>query len=93
MNPIDWVASTVKAINDLYRWSVKTGLRRRAEAAVRNVPTASVLRCGRVKVQWYERPATRELELEGHGTIRDGYYETWINVTPPVILQMMDVRR
>jgi hypothetical protein len=92
VNPIEWVVSSVKVIRQIYRWVgqlVKNRLRDRSDELARRAPTASVLRGSRIKLRWYQWPAARELQREGHGAIRDGYYERWINITPPAILQAM----
>ncbi len=96
MNPIDLGVSAVKAVYQLgrkvYGWLVRDALQRRGEDAARDVPTASVLRGSRTKLRWYQWPAARELQREGRGTISGGYYETWVNVTPPGILMAMAMR-
>lgn len=92
MNPIGLSLSAAKAARQLYDWLVKGHLRERSEAAARSAPTALVIRGGSVKLRWYEWPAARALQREGHGTIRDGYYHTWVNVTPPGVLMAMAMR-
>jgi hypothetical protein len=82
MNLVEWLVSAVKASGALYRWVVKDRLRDRSEEKARNANTASVIRGGTVKLHWYEGPAARALQREGHGTIRERYYQTWVNVTP-----------
>jgi len=89
---LDWPLSTVKVLNKLHEWLVKNRLRTRGEELARNVPTGSVLRGSRTKLRWYEWTAARQLQSEGVGTIRDGYYETWINVTSSAILQALPMR-
>lgn len=90
--PIGWLISAGKALGVLYTWLVKNRLRARAEELARNATTASVLRGSRIKLRWQEWPAARQLQSEGHGTIHDGHYETWVNVTPSVILKAMATR-
>ena len=92
MNPVDWFVSAIEALRKLYNWLVKGHLRNRSEAAARSAPTASVIRSGCVKLHWYERPAARELQHEGHGTVSGGYYEVWVNATPPGVLMAMELR-
>jgi hypothetical protein len=92
MNPVDWGLSAIKASGALYQWLVKGHLRDRSEERARSARTASVIRGGSVKLRWYEWPAARALQREGHGTIRESYYETWVNITPPGILLAMGVR-
>ena len=92
MNPIELVLSIAKAARKLYVWLVKGHLRNRSEAAARSAPTASVIRAARVKLCWYEGPAARELQREGHGTVRDSYYETSVDVTPPGVLMAIAAR-
>src|ERR1700728_1702206 len=92
LNPVDWVVSAVKALGSLYRWLVKGHLRDRSEEKARSANTASVIRGGSVKLHWYEWPAARELHREGHGSIREGYYHTWVNVTPRWALVAMAAR-
>jgi hypothetical protein len=92
MNPVEWLVSAVKASSALYRWLVKDHLRDRSEERARSANTASVIRGGSVKLHWYEGPAARELQREGHGTICEGYYQTWVNVTPRWALMAMAAR-
>jgi hypothetical protein len=92
MNPIELSLSAAKAARKLYDWLVKSHLRERSEAAARRAPTASVIRGACVKLHWYEGPAALALQREGHGRIRDGYYETQVNVTPRGILMAMAMR-
>jgi hypothetical protein len=92
MNPVEWAISAVKAFGSLYRWLVKDHLRDRSEEMARSVRTASVIRGGSVKLRWHEWPAARALQREGHGTICEGYYQTWVNVTPPAILMALAAR-
>jgi hypothetical protein len=92
MNPVEWLVSAVKASGALYRWLVKGHLRDRSEEKARSANTASVIRGGSVKLHWYEWPAARELQREGHGTIRGNYYETWVNATPRWALMAMAAR-
>jgi hypothetical protein len=92
MDPINWSLSAVKSIAQLYQWLVKDNLRNRSEEIARNARTASVIRGGSVKLRWYEWPAARALQREGHGMIREDYYETWVNLTPPGILMAIGMR-
>ena len=92
MNPIELLVSAAKALGKLYDCMVKAHLRDRSEAVARTAPTASVIRGGSVMMHWYERPAARVLQREGHGTICGRYYETWVNVMPRGVLMAMHMR-
>lgn len=92
MNPIEWVVSTAKVARSIYGWLVTSHLRDRSEQASRNVETASVIRSALVRVRWYEWPAARQLQREGHGTIEGRCYRAWVNVTPPGVLMAMAMR-
>lgn len=67
-------------------------LRRRGLELAKGAPTACVIRGSRIPLRWYQRPLARALEREGHGTVRDGCYETWVNVTPPGVLMAAQMR-
>jgi len=72
--------------------AIKYQLRTSSEDAAKNAPTASVIRGSRTPVRWWQRRAARELEREGHGVIRNGHYEKWVNVTPPGVLMAAQMR-
>jgi hypothetical protein len=89
----NWVPSAFKVLGKLYELLATNGLRNRSEQKARSAPTASVIRGGAVKIRWYEWPAARQLQREGHGTIRnDDHYETWVNVTPRGLVMAMELR-
>jgi hypothetical protein len=92
MIPIGWVASALKPAVAVYRLVVKGDLRNRSEQASRNADTAVVVRSALTKLRWYEWPAARELQREGHGTIEGHCYRAWVNVTPPGMLMAMAMR-
>jgi hypothetical protein len=92
MNPVNSFLSAVDIFFRLYQWLVKGHLRNRSEEIARNARTASVIRGGSVELRWYEWPAARALQREGHGTIRGNRYETWVNVTPTGILMAIGMR-
>ena len=83
--------SALKALYRLcdYAYTAMTNrLRSRGEELARRAPTASVIRGSRLPLRWYQWPMARRLQREGHGTIRNGCYETWIDVTPPGVLMV-----
>lgn len=73
--------------------AAKNCLRTWGEDLAKNAPTASVIRGSRIPLRGYLWPLARALEREGHGAIRDGCYETWVNVTPAGVLMADQMRR
>jgi hypothetical protein len=92
MNSVNSFLSAVNIFGRLYQWLVKGHLRDRNEEIARSASTASVIRGGSVELRWYGWPAARALQREGHGTIRENRYETWVNATPTGILMAIDMR-
>lgn len=74
------------------RGAIKYQLRTSSEDAAKSAPTASVIRGSRTRLRWFQRFGARQLEREGHGVIRDGYYENWVNVTPSGIVMAIQMR-
>lgn len=92
---IEHTISAVKIALRLLRRAgeaIKNKLRNDGRVLARTAPTASVIRGSRIPLRWYQRPMARKLESEGHGIIRDGCYETWVDVTPPGVLLAMHAR-
>jgi hypothetical protein len=72
----------------IYRYTnaaIKDRLRCRGEDLAYSAPTASTIRGSRILLSRYQLHAARELQREGHGIIRDGYFETWVNTMPLVL--------
>jgi hypothetical protein len=88
----NWVPSAFKIFGKVYELLVTNGLRNRSEQRARSSPTHSVIRGGAVKIRWYEWPAARQLQREGHGTIQGDHYQTWVNVTPRGLLMAAQMR-
>jgi hypothetical protein len=89
------IITTVRLIIRFLRFAgaaVKYHLRTSTEFASRNAPTASVIRGSRTRLRWHQWFKARELEREGHGVIRSGHYEKWVNVTSPGVVMAMQMR-
>lgn len=63
----NWIPSATKVFGKLYQWLVTERLRNRSEENARSAPAAAVIRSGVVNLHWYEWPAARQLQREGHG--------------------------
>jgi hypothetical protein len=85
----------VSLLNQIYRiataW-IKDSLRLKGEDLAYGMQTASTMRGSRVRLSWYQMRAARELQSEGRGIIRDGYFETWVSTLPPVLRLDMQMR-
>jgi hypothetical protein len=92
MNYLALLLPAVKVLDKLYQWTVKDPLRSRGERLAHTAFTASVLRGSRIKLRRYQWRAARALEREALGTIRDGYYETLIDVTPPALMRAIAMK-
>jgi hypothetical protein len=87
--------SALKALYRLCRYAygaITNRLRDSGEEFARTAPTASVIRGSRLPLRWYQWPMARRLQRAGHGIIRNGCYETWVNVTPPGVVMAMQMR-
>jgi hypothetical protein len=86
------------ALKTLYRLSwyaygaIKNRLRDSGEELARTAPTASVILGSRLPLRWYQWAMARQLQRTGHGAIRNGCFETWINATPSGVLMAMQMR-
>jgi hypothetical protein len=79
----------------IYRYAnagIKERLRCRGEDLAYGARTASTMRGSRIPLSWYQWRGARELQREGHGIIRDGYFETWVNTMPLVLRQDLAMR-
>lgn len=102
MHLLEWLLSHAGLVGTAVRYvfrglryvgaAIKHQLRTSSEYAAKSAPTASVIRGSRTRLRWYQWLKARELEREGHGVIRNGYYEKWVNVTPPGVLMAMQMR-
>lgn len=73
--------------------SVKKDLQGTAILRACSAASASTLRRGRVElVSKIQTQAALELQQEGKGVIRAGFYEAYVNIVPPVIQKMMVMR-
>jgi hypothetical protein len=87
------LAHALSWLVQIYRFAnaaIKDHLRLTGADLAYGMQTASTMRCGRVRLRWYQRRSARELQSEGRGIIRDGYYETWVSTVPPVIRQELE---
>jgi hypothetical protein len=85
-------SSVVRSAAELYRMVITSALRSRSERASHDVPSASVARSALVGLRWYEWPAARELQREGHGVIEGANYRAWVDATPRWALIAMAAR-
>lgn len=81
----------VKSLSYWYT-ATKDRLRIWGDVLARTALTASVARGSRIPLRWWEWPIAWVLQKQGHGTIRNGCYEVWVNVTPPGVLLAMQAR-
>jgi len=85
----------VSWLMQIYRYAnaaIKDPLRCRGLDLAYGAPTASTMRGSRILLSRHQMGAARELQREGHGIIRDGYYETWVNTVPLAMRQDMAMR-
>ncbi len=68
---------------------IKDRLRCRGLDLAYGAQTASTMRGSRIPLSPYQMGAARELQREGHGIIRDGCFETWVNTMPLAMRQDM----
>jgi hypothetical protein len=72
--------------------ATKDRLRIWGDVLARTALTASVVRGSRIRLSWWEWPIAWVLQRQGHGSIHNGFYEVWVNVTPPGVLLAMQAR-
>ena len=72
--------------------AIKHQLRTSSEDLATNAPTASVIRGSRTRLRWWQWPAARALQREGHGRINNGEYHRWEDVTPTGVLMAIQRR-
>ena len=85
----------VSLLAQIFRYAnaaIKDRLRCKGEDLAYGARTASTLRGSRIRLSWYQRRGARELQREGLGIIRDGYFETWVNTVPLAVRQDMAMR-
>jgi hypothetical protein len=79
----------------IYRYAnaaIKDRLRCRGLDLAYGAQTASTIRGSRIPLSRFQMSAARELQREGRGIIRDGYFETWVNTMPLAMRQDMAMR-